>query len=148
MKPLYLLVMATVLLASCRKQKPTPVTPIPVTKQVSFSVYAAKNYDNESTGSPWKWASGTVKLSIDKLTMAGSVITVWDTTFTERRLTEYPLQPNKFEVATQVTVLEPQEQLLIKQEVVYGVSGIGPQRFGQSYNLSAPEQKLHVNVAL
>ncbi len=148
MKPILTISLFIFLLASCRKSKLAQPAPVPVTKQVTFNIFAAKDYNMEASGSPWKWASGTVKLSIEKAKAGEENQPVWDTIFIERPLVQYPLQTAKFEVIKNVTVLEPGEQLLVKQEVVYGVSGLEPQRFGRSYNLLAPQQQLQVNVEL
>ncbi|MGV3656934.1 MAG: hypothetical protein ACO1NX_03235 [Chitinophagaceae bacterium] len=148
MKPIFFFLAGSLLATACRKNKPDQPVPVPVSKQVSFHIYAAKDYNMEATGSPWKWASGTVKLSIEKEVVNGENQAVWDTTFTERPLVQYPLQAAKFEVVKNVTVLQPREALLVKQEVLYGVAGLEPQRFGRSYNLSAAQQQLQVNVEL
>lgn len=148
MKPILSFCFAVLLLVSCRKNKPDQPAPVPVSKLVSFHIYAAKDYGMEAGGSPWKWASGSIKLSIEKTVSSGENQPVWDTTFIERPLVEYPLQTTKFEVVKNITVLEPGEQLLVREEVIYGVPGLEPQRFGKSYNLPASQQQLFVNVAL
>ena len=148
MKRLFFLLAIIILAASCRKNKPDTPPPPPVSKQVSFAVFAGQDYSNNAQ-SPNGYKAASVKLIIEKmLHKTGGLQPVWDTTFSYRSLTEYPLQPQRYQVQKQIPVLESKEELHVRYEVVYGSLYDVPQPFGFQKTIPTGEVDLHVNVEL
>lgn len=148
MKPLFSLLTVVVIATACSKTKPEPAAAAPVSKQISFDVFAAQDYSNTSQ-SPYGYHAASVKLSIEKLVKnGGSLQPLWDTTFSFRPLAEFPMQPQQFKVQKWVLVVESNEELQVNYEVLYGSVYNAPQRFGHTAWLPAGQMGVHLNVEL
>ena len=148
MKPLFFLLAVALLAAACRKNKPEPPAAPPVTKQITFDVFAGQDYSG-SINSPYGYKAASVKLTLEKIIKKGSDIqAVWDTTFTYRSLTEFPLRPHQYRVQKGVPVVEAKEALSVKYEIWYGSLYNPPQPFGYRAVLEPGQNSLNINVAL
>ena len=148
MKPFSFFLALILLFTACHKKAVTETTGTPVTKQVTFSVFAVRNYTDNSS-SPYGYKSASVKLTIQKMgDLTSGVQPVWDTTFVDRPLAQFPKQPQQHKVQKAVSVLESKEELQVTYEVVYISSFDAPQRFGNSTVLAKGQNSLSMNVEL
>lgn len=121
------------LLVSCGKEPiAPPVAEQPVTKTITFEVFAAKDY------SPGIYSNVLVDVNlgisiIDKKT--GTSTTVWDTTFSRRKLNLYPQQADKYVVEKNIPVLESTQLINVGYWLRYDTDGqIQQQGSGEGVN--------------
>jgi hypothetical protein len=106
---------------SCTKQTPVANKPEqPVTKSVSFEVYAARDYNNPFYDN----ALAEVKLSVAILNLKTNTTTVvWDTTFNFKQLKQYPQIAQKITIDKTLQHLPNSELLHVSKTVRYNVNG-------------------------
>ena len=107
---------------ACTKDK-APAVPAeaPVTKTITYSVYA----DTDYSGSFYDNAKGQLELTIAKISEKGATTQVlWDTVFTWRNLSAYPLFQNKIIVVKDFSVFDSKDKIQISYVRKYDFSGM------------------------
>ena len=107
--------------SSCTKQPPLGINQEqPVTKTVSFEVYAAKDYNDAFYDN----ALAEVKLGIAVINLKTNVTTVvWDTTYNFRQLKQYPQIGQRILIDKTLQHLPNTELLHVSKTVRYNVNG-------------------------
>jgi hypothetical protein len=108
-------------LFSCKKDKKKVVPEIPVQKKVSYHIFAAKDYST----SDLKEATADLRLLIQKINYkTGEITLLWDSSFSTRKLTDYPFYDQKIVVQKAFTVMNSHEKLNGSFSVKYLYSGL------------------------
>ncbi|HEY1115341.1 MAG TPA: hypothetical protein VGE66_17335, partial [Chitinophagaceae bacterium] len=110
------------LLAACGKEpvKP-PVAEQPVTKTVTFQVFAATDYSHPVYAS----TVVDVNLGISSVDLkTGKSTVVWDTTFLRRQLNLFPQHSDMYVVEKNIPVYESKEMLNAGHWVRYDTDGM------------------------
>lgn len=116
--PLFIGVVITA--SSCTKQPVENILEEPVTKSVSFEVYAAKDYNDPLYDN----ALAEITLGIGVLNLKNNTTTVvWDTTFNFRQLKQYPQAAQKIIIDKTLQHLPNSELLQVSKTVRYHVNG-------------------------
>ena len=94
--------------AACKKEKkPAPVE-LPVNKTVQFHVFAGRDYSDPI----YREINAEVRLQIRKINYrTGEMQLVWDSTFAQRKLYEFPRYIDKIVIRKTFPVLDTQEKL-------------------------------------
>lgn len=115
-----LLIAVVITVSSCTKHSVESKLEEPVTKTVSFEVYAAKDYNDPFYDN----ALAEVKLGIGVLNLKNNTTTVvWDTTFNFRQLKQYPQAAQKIIIDKTLQHLPNSELLQVSKTVRYNVNG-------------------------
>ena len=115
------LALLTFVLVSCGKEPVAPpVAEQPVTKPVTFEVFAAKDYSHPIYSNVLVDVNLGISL-IDKKT--GKSTTVWDTAFSRRNLNLYPQLADKYVVEKIVPVLESTQIINVGYWLRYDTDG-------------------------
>lgn len=128
--PLALLAFVVV---SCGKEPVAPpVAEQPVSKTITFEVFAAKDYSDPIYSNVLVDVNLGISI-IDK--KSGKSTTVWDTTFTRRKLNLYPQQADKYVVEKNVPVLESTQLVHVGYWLRYDTDGqVQQQGSGEGVN--------------
>ena len=115
------LVGVVIIPSSCKKQPPLGINlEQPVTKSISFEVYAAKDYNDAFYDN----ALAEVKLGIGVINLKTNVATVvWDTTFNFRQLKQYPQVGQKILIDKTLQHLPNTELMHVSKTIRYNVNG-------------------------
>jgi hypothetical protein len=92
----------------------------PVTKTVTFEVFAAKDYSQQIYSNVLVDVNLGISI-IDKKT--GTSTTVWDTTFSRRNLNLFPQQANRYVVEKNIPVLESTQLVNVGYWLRYDTEG-------------------------
>ena len=108
-------------LTSCKKDPvEVPLAETPVTKTITFNVYASKDYSDAFYDN----ALAEVHLEIGKISLKdNSIKTVWDTTYSFRQFKQYPQAAQMIRIEKAVPHFENSELLRVGKVVRYNVGG-------------------------
>ena len=121
MKPrLYLLSASIFLVISCQKEKPLPPPETPVQKLVAYHIFAAKDYSDPI----YQNVLADLRLQVHVIDFkTGAMKLVWDSTFSTRKLTEFPSSDHKLVLTKSFPVLNSREKLNGAYSVRYNDNG-------------------------
>lgn len=139
------LALTAFLLAACGKEpvKP-PVAEQPVTKTITFQVFAVKDYSHPIYAS----TVVDVNLGISSVDLkSGKSTVVWDTTFSRRQLHLYPQHSDRYVVEKTIPVYESKEMLNAGHWVRYNTDGMVKQE-GMGEGVIRGVNSLRQDVAL
>lgn len=139
------LAFAALVLVACKKEPVKPPTPEqPVTKTITFQVFAGRDYSHPYYAD----TRADVVLNIHKVNKQNGAITlVWDTTFTPRPLALYPQRKQGFVVQKSIPVRESEHKLNGNYGIRYNTQG-ALQQEGHAEDVPAGTQGLLLEVGL
>jgi len=105
------------LTVSCRKTSTVTAPETPVSKTIRFRMAQGQDY----SAPVYQHVQAEVKLTVSKENLqTGTNTVVWDTTFSQRSLRDYPATTNPLELQKEVTnILESKEAVRISRSVKY-----------------------------
>ena len=119
MRVCYLLLMFP-FLSSCTKEKKV-VPESPISKKVTYHIFAAKDYST----SEHKEVTADLRLLIQKINYkTGETKILWDSSFSTRKLTNYPLYDQRIVIQKAFPVISSKEKLNGSFSVKYISNGI------------------------
>lgn len=132
-------------LVSCRKEPVAPpVAEQPITKTVTFQVFAAKDYSHPIYAN----AVADVYLGVSAADLkTGKSAIVWDTTFTRRNLNLYPQHSDMYVVEKSIPVYESKEMLNAGYWIRYDTDGMIQQQ-GSGEGVIRGMKSLRMEVSL
>lgn len=139
------LALTAFLLVACGKEpvKP-PVAEQPVTKTVTFQVFAVRDYSYPIYAN----TLADVHLGISSVDLkTGKSTVVWDTTFSRRQLNLYPQHSDRYVVEKSIPVYESREMLNAGHWVRYDIDG-GIRQEGTGEGLIQGVKSLRLDVTL
>ena len=133
------------LLVSCGKEPVAPpVAEQPITKTVTFQVFAVKDYSHPL----YTNTTADVYLGVSSVDLkTGKSAIIWDTTFSRRPLNLYPLNSDKYVVEKSFPVYEHKEMLNAGHWTRYETDGMIRQE-GSGEGISQGMNSLRMEVAL
>ena len=116
-KLLYLLLVSSVV--ACTKQSGDVLAIEPVTKKIEWHIHASDTYNG-----PWMdTMTARVQVRLHKSdTVQHTFVAIWDTTFENRTLQQYPVLPQKLIIEKKISLL-PTEKLQAWYNIRYEMKG-------------------------
>jgi len=122
MKPTLLTAFAfAMLLVSCKKEETKAPAETPIQKEVTYHIFAARDY----SAPIYQNVKADLRLQIQVIDYkTGASRLVWDSTFSTRKLTDFPLYDNKLVIKKTIPVMNSHEKLNGAYSVRYDNEGL------------------------
>lgn len=107
-------------LSSCKKEKVPPPAEIPIQKEVTYHIFAAKDYSAPT----YQNIKADLRLQVRIIDYkTGEMKLVWDSTFSTRKITAFPSYDNKLVIKKVIPIRDSHEKLNGSYSVRYDVDG-------------------------